>query len=65
MAGVRNDSGILRNRKGRFVLVIFTADSQAEGWGADHPAVLAISGLARAIVDGWSRDLPDIVEKPE
>ena len=65
MSGVRNDSGILRNRKGRFVLVIFTADSQAEGWGADHPAVLAISNLARAIVDAWSRDLPDIVEKPE
>ena len=65
MSGVRNDSGILRNKKGRFVLVIFTADSQAEGWGPDHPAVLAISNLARAIVDGWSRDLPDIVEKPE
>ena len=65
MSGVRNDSGILRSRKGRFVLVIFTADSQAEGWGADHPAVLAISNLARTIVDVWSRDLPDIVEKPE
>ena len=63
MSGVRNDSGILRNKKGRFVLVIFTADSQAEGWGPDHPAVLAISNLARAIVDGWSQDLPDIVEK--
>lgn len=65
MSGVRNDSGILRTKKGRFVLVIFTADSQAEGWGPDHPAVLAISNLARAIVEGWSRDLPDIVVKPE
>jgi beta-lactamase class A len=65
MSGVRNDSGILRNKKGRFVLVIFTAESQAEGWGPDHPAVLAISNLARAIVDGWSRDLPDIMDKPE
>jgi beta-lactamase class A len=65
MSGVRNDSGILRTKKGRFVLVVFTAESKAEGWGPDHPAVLAIADLAKAIVEGWSRDLPEIVEKPE
>ncbi len=65
MSGVRNDSGILRTKKGRFVLVVFTDGSKAEGWGPDHPAVLAIADLSRAIVDGWSRDLPEIVEKPE
>ena len=65
MSGVRNDSGILRTKKGKFVLAIFTADSKAEGLGPDHPAVLAIADLAKAIVDAWSRDLPDIVAKPE
>ena len=55
MSGVRNDSGILRTKKGRFVLAIFTADSKAEGLGPDHPAVLAIADLAKAIVDAWSR----------
>ena len=65
MTGVRNDSGILRTKKGKFVLAIFTADSKAEGLGPDHPAVLAIADLAKAIVDQWSKDLPDIVAKPE
>jgi beta-lactamase class A len=65
MSGVRNDSGILRTRKGRFVLAIFTEGSKAEGFGADHPTVLAMADLAKRIVDAWSRDLPDIVEKPE
>ena len=65
MSGVRNDSGILRTKKGRFVLAVFTDGSKAEGFGPDHPAVLAIADLAKAIVDGWSADLPDIVEKPE
>jgi hypothetical protein len=65
MSGVRNDSGILRTKKGRFVLVIFTDGSKAEGSGPDHPAVIAIADLAKAIVDGWSKDLPDITEKPE
>jgi beta-lactamase class A len=65
MSGVRNDSGILRTKKGRFVLVVFTAESQAEGWGPDHPAVIAIADLSRAIVDGWSSGLPDVTEKPE
>lgn len=65
MSGVRNDSGILRTKKGKFVMAIFTADSKAEGFGPDHPAVLAIADVAKAIVDRWSRDLPDIVAKPE
>jgi beta-lactamase class A len=65
MSGVRNDAGILRTRKDRFVLVVLTQDSRAAGWGPDHPSVLAIADLAKAIVDGWSAELPDIVEKPQ
>jgi beta-lactamase class A len=65
MSGVRNDSGILRTKKGRFVLVVFTDGSKAEGFGPDHPAVLAIADLAKAIVDGWSAGLPDLATKPE
>ena len=66
MSGVRNDSGILRTKKGRFVLVVFTDQSKAEGFGsADHPSVLAIADVSKAIVDAWSAELPDIVEKPE
>ena len=65
MSGVRNDSGILRTKKGRFVLAVFTDGSQAEGWGPDHPSILAIAELSRVIVEGWSRDLPDVVEKPQ
>ncbi len=65
MSGVRNDSGILRTTKGHFVLAVFTDGSQAPGWGADHPSVIAIADLAKAIVDGWSRDLPEITPKPE
>ncbi|MGH9368926.1 MAG: serine hydrolase, partial [Thermoanaerobaculia bacterium] len=52
MSGVRNDSGILRTKKGRFVLVIFTDGSKASGGNAaDHPSVLAITDVAKAIVD--------------
>ena len=65
MSGVRNDSGILRTKKGRFVLAVFTDGSKADGWGPDHPSVLAIADVAKAIVDGWSRDLPEITAKPE
>ena len=65
MSGVRNDSGILRTKKGRFVLAVFTDGSRAEGWGPDHPSILAIAELSRVIVEGWSRDLPQIVEKPQ
>ncbi len=65
MSGVRNDSGILRTKKGRFVLVVFTDGSKAEGFGPDHPAVMAIADVAKAIVDGWSATLPDVTQKPE
>ena len=65
MAGVRNDSGILRTKKGRFVLVVLTDQSKAEGDRSRSPAVIAIADVAKAIVDAWSAELPDIVEKPE
>jgi beta-lactamase class A len=65
MSGVRNDSGILRTKKGRFVLVVLTAETKSVGIGPDHPAILAIADLAKTIVDRWSAELPDIVAKPE
>jgi beta-lactamase class A len=66
MRGVRNDSGILRTKKGRFVLVVLTDGSKAEATSsADHPSVLAIADVAKAIVDTWSSRLPDIAEKPK
>jgi beta-lactamase class A len=66
MSGVRNDSGILRTKKGRFVLAILTDRSKAvAASSADHPSVLAIADAAKTIVDAWSRELPDIVEKPK
>jgi len=65
MRGVRNDSGILRTKKGRFVLVVLTDGSRAQSTSAaDHPSLLAIAEVARTIVDVWSRDLPDVTEKP-
>jgi beta-lactamase class A len=66
MGGVRNDSGILRTKKGRFVLVIFTDGSTASASNAaDHPSVVAIADVAKAIVDTWSANLPDLPEKPK
>jgi beta-lactamase class A len=66
MSGVRNDSGILRTKKGRFVLVVLTDRSTASSpSSADHPSVLAIADVAQAIVGAWSRDLPDVTSKPE
>ena len=66
MRGVRNDSGILRTKKGRFVFAILTGGSQADPVSsADHPSVLAIADAARAIVDAWSRQLPDLADKPK
>lgn len=66
MSGVRNDSGILRTKKGRFVLAILTDRGKAAASSsADHPSVLAIADAAKAIVDAWSRQLPDIVDKPK
>jgi len=66
MSGVRNDAGILRTKKGRFVLAILTDGSKAEAVSpADHPSVLAIADAARLIVETWSRELPDVAEKPK
>ena len=66
MAGVRNDAGILRTPKGRFVLVVFTAESPASSENAtNHPAAIAMGEIARAIVDEWSRDLPDVAGMPQ
>ena len=65
MRAVRNDAGILRTKKGRFVLVVLTDGSKADPPSSvDHPSVLAIADVAKAVVDAWSRELPDIVEKP-
>ena len=66
MSGVRNDSGILRTKKGRFVLVALTDGStSSSSSSADHPSVLAIADAAQAIVSQWTRDLPDVTQKPE
>jgi beta-lactamase class A len=66
MRGVRNDSGILRTKKGRFVLVVLTDGSTiTSASSADHPSVLAIADVARAIYDFWAKELPDVVEKPK
>jgi beta-lactamase class A len=66
MRGVRNDAGILRTKKGRFVLVVLTDGSTADPpSSADHPSVLAIADVAKAVVDTWNKDLPDIVDKPK
>lgn len=66
MAGVRNDAGILRTAKGRFVLVVLTDGSPATNESAaTHPAAIAMGEIARAIVDEWSRDLPDLPGEPK
>ena len=66
MSGVRNDSGVLRTKKGRFVLVVLTDRGTSQSASsADHPSVLAIADVARAIYDSWAKDLPDVVEKPK
>ena len=65
MRGVRNDAGVLRTKKGRFVLVVFTDGSTAASTSsADHPSVLAIADVAEGIVREWSGDLPDLPERP-
>ena len=66
MSGIRNDSGILRTGKGRFVLVVLTEGSPDVSDGAPtHPAVTAMGDVARAIVDEWSRNLPDVPGQPQ
>jgi len=65
MSGVRNDAGILRTGKGRFVIVIFTDGSPpGNETAATHPAALAMGEIARTIVDEWSRGQPDIAGEP-
>ena len=65
MTGVRNDAGILRTAKGRFVLVVFTGESpEANESAPTHPAAIAMGEIARAIVEEWSRDLPDLTGAP-
>lgn len=62
--GVRNDSGILTTRKGRFVLVAF-ADRIPDRPGATTRATRAMGEIAAAIVDAWSESLPDVALPPE
>jgi len=55
--GVRGDSGVLRTRKGHFVLVAFVDRiPESEAWRAGP----AMGEIAKAIVDAWDRDLPDL-----
>jgi hypothetical protein len=66
MSGVRNDAGILRTKKGSFVIVILTDRGSTQSVSsADHPSVLAIADVAKTVVDTWSRELPDITDKPK
>ena len=66
MSGVRNDSGILRTAKGRFVIVVLTDGSpSANDNSATNPAVAAMGDVARAIVDLWSQSLPDVAGMPK
>jgi beta-lactamase class A len=66
MSGVRNDSGILRTGKGHFVLVVFTdGNPGASDSAPTHPAIVAMGDIARAIVDEWSRNLPDVPGMPK
>jgi beta-lactamase class A len=57
--GVRNDSGILSTKKGRFVLVAF-ADRIPDEKGATAQATRAMGEIAAAIVNDWSASLPDL-----
>jgi beta-lactamase class A len=66
MSGVRNDAGVLRTEKGRFILVVLTDGSSAAQENAvTHPAAVAMGEIARVIVDEWSRNLPDIAGEPK
>ncbi|MCM3875150.1 MAG: serine hydrolase [Thermoanaerobaculia bacterium] len=64
--GVRNDSGMLTTKKGRFVLVAF-ADRISDRKGATLRATRAMGDIAAEIVNVWSASLPDlppVVEPP-
>jgi beta-lactamase class A len=66
MSGVRNDAGILRTEKGRFVLVVFTEGSPPANENTTiHPAAVAMGEIARVIVDEWSRNLPNVAGEPK
>jgi beta-lactamase class A len=66
MSGVRNDSGILRTPKGRFVIVVLTDGSPpANDSAPTNPAITAMGDIARTIVDEWSRNLPDVPGMPK
>ncbi len=62
--GVRNDSGILTTKKGRFVLVAL-ADRIPDRKGAGPRATRAMGEIAAAIVNAWSASLPDVTLPPE
>ncbi|MBK9062560.1 MAG: serine hydrolase [Acidobacteria bacterium] len=62
--GVRNDSGILTTKKGRFVLVAF-ADRIPDQKGATVQATRAMGEIAAAIVNAWAETLPDVAPPPE
>jgi len=64
--GVRNDSGILTTKKGRFVLVAF-ADRIPDASGAAAKVTRTLGDIAAEIVNAWSASLPDlppVVEPP-
>jgi beta-lactamase class A len=61
---VRNDSGILTTKKGRFVLVAF-ADRIPDARGATTRATRAMGDIAEAIVEDWSASLPDVTLPPD
>lgn len=63
--GVRNDSGILTTKKGRFVLVAFT-DRIPDVKAAAARAIRAMGDIAAEIVNEWSASLPDLppVDEP-
>lgn len=57
MNGVRGDSGVLGTRKGRFVFAAFVDRiPESEAWRAGP----AMGEIAKAIVDAWSKELPDL-----
>lgn len=60
---VRVDSGVLTTKKGHFVLVVF-ADRIPETPGATVFVNRTMGEIARAIVEAWSRDLPDLPPPP-
>lgn len=61
---VRNDSGILTTRKGRFVLVAL-ADRIPDRKGATARSTRAMGDIAAAVVADWSASLPDLAPAPE